>query len=43
MYKFDNKKTPRIFHDLIEKPVHQISYPVFENQFQFEKVLFEYY
>ena len=28
MYKFNNKQTPRIFHDLTEKPVHQ--YP---NQF----------
>ena len=25
MYKFKNKQTPRIFHDLIEKPVHQYS------------------
>ena len=25
MYKFNNKQTPRIFHDLIEKLVHQYS------------------
>ena len=23
MYKFNNKRTPRILHDLIKKPVHQ--------------------
>ena len=33
MYKFNNKQTPRIFHDLIEKPVHQ--YPT-----QFSKTNF---
>ena len=33
MYKFNNKQTSRIFHDLIEKPVHQ--YPT-----QFSKTNF---
>ena len=34
MYKFNNKKPPRIFHYLIEKPVHQ-------NPTQFSKTNFK--
>ena len=33
MYKFNNKQTPRIFHDLTEEPAHQ--YPT-----QFSKTNF---
>ena len=35
MYKFNNKPTPRIYHDLIEKSVHQ--YPI-----QFSKTNFSF-
>ena len=43
MYKFNNKQTFIIFLWSHWKTCPSISYSVFENQFQFEKVIFEYY
>ena len=37
MYKFNNKQTPRIFHDLIEKPAHQYPSQFLKTDFSLKK------
>ena len=40
MYKFINKQTPIVFHDLIENPVHQYLTQFSKTNFSLKKFLF---
>ena len=43
IYKLNNKQTPRIFYDLVEKPVHQYPTQFLKTNFSLKKFIFEYY